>query len=91
MSVDWQTTRRRHGTNSGWALHTQLGERPCDPCFVAKQAYDARRLSSPDKAIKNRMRAKAQQLALSELARRHHDEYRSLYRRLADEVNNPQK
>lgn len=73
------TGRTRHGTQSGWRLHQELGERPCDPCWFAKSEYDKERLKATDKQIANRQRAQAQQRAMSELTRRHPEEYRKLY------------
>ena len=39
----WQTTSVPHGTQSGWRLHIDLGERSCDPCYNAKSEYDHKR------------------------------------------------
>lgn len=69
----------RHGTASGFAAHQRAGERPCDPCYRAKQKYDQRYRSAPDRTRRSRLSARAQQQATSELARRYPDEYRQLY------------
>lgn len=69
----------RHGTPSGWAAHQRRGERPCDPCYRAKQEYDRRRKSAPVQVIKSRLSARAQIKAYGELARRYPDEYQRLY------------
>lgn len=81
MTVTWATTTRRHGTHSGWSLHQRLGERPCDACLRAKQAYDARWRAAPERQRRNRASAKAQRLAYAELAHM----FPELYRRLYDE------
>ena len=79
VTVNWQTTKRRHGTASGYRFHQELGERPCDPCHRAKTAYDVGRRSAPAATLKNRSRAHAQTRAQLRLARIHSDEYRVLY------------
>ncbi|MGH7791414.1 MAG: hypothetical protein ACREOB_03780 [Thermodesulfobacteriota bacterium] len=76
---EWGTTR--HGTPSGFRRHQTLGERPCDPCFYAKQTYDKRRKSLPEFIIKDRLNAKAQSLALKELKNNHYNEYKDYYDR----------
>ncbi|MGH7792056.1 MAG: hypothetical protein ACREOB_07035 [Thermodesulfobacteriota bacterium] len=75
--TEWGTTR--HGTTSGYNRHQDLGERPCDPCFYVKQAYDRKRRALPRRIIKDRLNSKAQSLALSELKDNHYNEYRDLY------------
>lgn len=77
--VSWENTTVRHGTQSGWRLHQHLGERPCDPCYRAKAAYDAERKSQPAETIKSRISAAAQRRALTELSHRHKAEYDELY------------
>jgi hypothetical protein len=86
MSTDWTTTKRRHGTHSGWSLHITLRERPCDPCYHAKQQYDRRRRSAPEQTRRSRLSAKAQIGAYRELAHRYPDEYRAAYQRIKAEV-----
>lgn len=81
---DWSRTRTRHGTHSGWALHTALGERPCDPCYRAKQAYSAARNGQMPQTLLNRAYARAQGKAEKELKHRHPDEYRDLYEAFRD-------
>ena len=78
--TDWTNTKRRHGTRSGYALHRELGERPCKECVAAQSAYDKRRLMSEDAKVKNRLRASAQQSALLALSHLHPETYRGLYR-----------
>ena len=82
----WDTTRTRHGTQSGWRLHQSLGERPCDPCYRAKQEYDARRKASSRQQVKARLAAKAQNRAYMALAHRYPDEYRDLYDQFKREI-----
>jgi len=48
-------------------------------CAAAKAAYDQRWRSAPEQAQKNRLTARAQSVALSELKDRYPDEYRELY------------
>ena len=69
----------RHGTPSGANRHVKAGEDPCDACRAAKAEYDRRRRESDEVAVRNRMHAKVQRLALSDLKRAHEDEYRVLY------------
>ena len=59
--------------------HQQAGERPCGPCYAAKQAYDKRRRAAPAERQRARLAAQAQQKAYGELARTHATEYRALY------------
>ena len=73
--------KTRHDTPSGYRRHQIEGTDPCVPCFQAKQAYDRRLLSADDRALRNRLNAKAQGLAHAELRRKHHDEYREVYTR----------
>lgn len=69
----------RHGTTAGWGRHINADEPPCDACRAAKSEYDKRRLSSPEKAIRNRLHAKAQALAERDLRRLHPEDYRRFY------------
>jgi hypothetical protein len=43
--VDWSTTKRKHGTPSGYQLHRNLGEKACDECMTAQTAAVNRRRS----------------------------------------------
>lgn len=74
----------RHGTTSGWSLHKKLGQDPCTPCFLAKQEYDRRWISAPEKTKRNRLHAKAQAKAYQRMAK----EFPSLYRRYYEEFRN---
>lgn len=38
-SGDGRIKPRQHGTNAGWYQHRRLGEKSCDPCQVAYDAY----------------------------------------------------
>lgn len=69
----------RHGTISGHKKHLLNGERPCDPCYRAKAAYDKRRRQIPHQLHMSRLRARAQSHAESALTRKYHEEYRRLY------------
>lgn len=71
----------RHGTPAGASRHAWLGEDPCDACRAAKAEYDKRRLEATPLQIRNRLHAKAQQLATGEIRRAHPDEYRAAYLR----------
>jgi hypothetical protein len=72
-------SRVRHGTQSGWRLHQDRGERPCDPCYFAKQAYDQRRKEVPQERIRNRLHARAQTIANQRLKELYPDLYRVFY------------
>lgn len=75
----FENSMTRHGTNSGWSLHQKREEHPCDACVRAKREYDQRLRSAPEKARDNRLRARAQGRAYSDLKRLHPAEYRALY------------
>ena len=62
------------------------GERPCDPCYQAKAAYDARRRSAPEQVRKSRDHAKAQHRAYTRLAQMHPTLYRALYAEEKDRI-----
>lgn len=79
-------TDHRHGTNAGFSAHQVAGERPCDPCYRAKQAYDRRRLSATPYQAANRRAAKAQSRALQILRHNHEDEYQVLYRLAKEQI-----
>ena len=83
---DWATTRVRHGTHSGWALHTELKERPCDPCYRAKQAYDHRRKSAGLAQLRARKKARAQAIATRRLRRKYPGVWRQLYAEAVAEI-----
>jgi len=78
-AVTWASTSRRHGTQSGWNLHQQLNEKPCDACYAAKAKYDKRRLDVPIHALKNRLHATAQGRATAQLRNMHPDDWKRLY------------
>ena len=75
----FENSLTRHGTTSGWALHQKRKEKPCDACVRAKQEYDKRLRSAPNKARLNRLYARAQGRAYSDLKRLHPAEYQALY------------
>lgn len=69
----------RHGTSSGARRHALAGEDPCDACRADKAEYDRLRLAAPEKALRNRLHARAQSKAYGVLAKVHREEYRRLY------------
>lgn len=79
MERTFENSLTRHGTPSGWSLHQSRGERPCDACYRAKSEYDRRRNSAPEQTRKNRLNARAQARANSDLKRLHPAEYQALY------------
>jgi len=80
MSADtFSGSKTRHGTNSGWSRHQTLGERPCDPCYAAKQEYDQRRRLAPERVLQSRAAAAAQMRAYRRLAHMHPAMYAALY------------
>lgn len=76
----------RHGTLSGWRKHIKIGERPCDPCYFAKQEYDQRRLKAPGPLRRNRLRARAQARATTRLRNMFPEEWKVLYAQAWKEV-----
>ena len=36
---DWTPGRTTHGTHAGYMWHRRHGEKPCDPCRLAENAY----------------------------------------------------
>jgi hypothetical protein len=78
---DWfEGHKVRHGTASGWRLHQELGhDRPCDPCYRAKAAYDARRRSAPLETQRNRAHAAAQHRAHKRLVHMFPELYKKFY------------
>lgn len=70
----------RHGTYSGYITHIQRGIPVCERCTEARRAYDRERHNNPEHVQRTRLRSAAQNAALLELARRHRDEYRDIYR-----------
>lgn len=83
-TLTWKTTRRHHGTYSGYRLHGQLNEDACDACYRAKEEYDARRRASEPARIKARRKAHAQNRAIVRLRHAHYDEWLKLYREERD-------
>jgi hypothetical protein len=70
----------RCGTLSGFRRHQRLNEKPCDACTHAKQVYDQRWRSAPERTRKNRLHARAQGAAKTLLRQLYPDAYRALYR-----------
>lgn len=79
-------SKTRHGTNSGWAKHVKAGERPCVPCYAAKQEYDRRRRAAGPTQVKSRQNARAQFRAYQALVREHPERYRELYAEAKSQV-----
>jgi hypothetical protein len=72
-----------HGTNRGYDRHHAAGERPCDPCRLAHNAYirewrATRR--SPDAAKARNRYESARLRALTRLSKAHPEEYAELLR-----------
>jgi hypothetical protein len=81
----FEGSRVRHGTVSGYAIHEKRKERPCDPCYFARQKYDHDLAAQPPKVVANRARAAIQRKALKALVHRHLEEYNELYREFREE------
>jgi hypothetical protein len=79
MSTTFEGSVTRHGTPSGFRRHQVVGEIPCDSCKRAKREYDQRRLSAPEKARKNRLKARAQARAENDMRRLYPDVWAVLY------------
>jgi hypothetical protein len=80
VSTDTFAGRKvRHGTPSGWSTHKDLGERPCDACYRARQAYDKRRKEAPEIRRKDRLKAKAQAIATKRLVHLYPELYQAFY------------
>lgn len=70
---------REHGTKRGYDQHRRRGEEPCEECRQGTaEAARARRLTSGD-ADETKLRNKARQRALYELARMYPVEYHVLF------------
>jgi hypothetical protein len=70
----------RHGTQSGWSKHLDMGEDPCPACHAAKSKYDkSRRDASSDLKRRNRLFATAQHRAKTRLTYLYPDVYHELY------------
>lgn len=81
---DPSTCRGATGKVKGYGRHTRAGERPCDRCREAMNAYNRKRrkkwASKPGATEADSLRRKARARAWAELARRHKDEYQALLR-----------
>lgn len=80
MQETFKGSKVRHGTESGWRKHQELGERQCTPCYQAKAAADKRRRGTPRATLISRARSRAQQRALLMLARQFPARFKILYR-----------
>lgn len=54
-------------------------ESPCTACWEAEKEYQDRYATAPERVIRGRLHARAQQYAKSVVARRHKAEYVELY------------
>ena len=79
MATTWANSTVRHGTQSGWRLHLNLNERPCDPCYAAKAEYDRDRRSVSGHVLISRLSARAQSMTNTQLRHNHPVEYKALY------------
>jgi hypothetical protein len=72
-----------HGTNAGYDRHRAAGDKPCDACREAHNAYirqwRATRQSPEAGKARNRYEA-ARSRALTRLSRAHREEYEALLR-----------
>lgn len=55
------------------------GEKPCEPCTLAKRDYDSDWRSQPEPKLRNRLSAKAQMAAHKALSHKYKAEYDALY------------
>ena len=76
----------RHGTTSGYYQHQAEKSPTCAACDQAKSKYDKERLSAPEKALRNRMYARAQANAMKRLRHNHLEEYAVLYAEAKEEL-----
>src|SRR5262245_51554790 len=76
----------RHGTYSGWSRHIEANERPCTPCYNAKQQYDYRRREAPLVRLKSRLSATAQFRAYQRIAHQYPRLYAKLYKEERDRM-----
>lgn len=67
-----------HGTYSGYQLHNRKGERPCDPCREARNAYCRERRKDPAVVERETADRNARYRALSRLAVEFPARYRQL-------------
>lgn len=79
-------SKTRHGTHSGFTKHVKAGERPCDPCYRAKEAYDDAYRGQPQQVIKKRLAARAQGRASMALRQKYPEEYKALYAQFKAEI-----
>lgn len=74
--------RGARGTTKGYGRHVRRGERPCDSCREAMNAYNRERRrkweSNPNTKAADRARRKAKARAWAALAKRHPEEYQAL-------------
>ncbi len=76
----------RCGTPAGATRHSDRGELPCEACAKAKADYDKDWREQPVNKLRNRLCAKAQARAKTELQRRYPELYRELYVQFRDEL-----
>ena len=68
-----------HGTYKGWNAHKRYDVPMCTACREAQRQYQASRREDPAIKAEDRIMVRAGELARSALARKHPEEYRSLY------------
>lgn len=72
------------GTIAGYGRHVRRGEKPCEKCRAAMNAYNRERRhrweSNPATKAADRLRRKARARALAALAKRHPQEFAALQR-----------
>lgn len=69
----------RHGTRSGYLVHTREGSLACEPCREANRNYtNEYRGRNPEIRAKSRQYNKARWRALLQLSRRHPEEFNLL-------------
>ena len=81
-----QARSARHGTPSGYNRHHAEGTDPCGACLQAQAHQNWRNLQADHATRRNRLRAKAQALAVAELTRAHPAEYHVYYDRAVAEL-----
>jgi hypothetical protein len=69
------TADSRCGTYAGHQAHCKRGEKPCEPCRLARNTY----VASVRDVGQGMARTNALHRVLAEFARRHPEEYRELY------------
>lgn len=70
----------RHGTYAGGQQHRKAGEKPCEPCRLAFNAYHRQhRKDNPEALRRSQEASRASSRAAWALVARHFEEYQALY------------